>query len=136
MTAFTIIDGSRATEVDAEVSGDRVVVADADLERATGWAVKPEGLCRGEICVPLRDGAGTAGAGRVDLGEVAAALRRPLAVDTGESAAALGASAGERAERLSSLEAPDFALLDLEGRSHSLSSHRGRKVLLVVYASW
>ena len=35
----------------------------ADLERRTGWAVKPQGACKGEICVPLptevRNGDGT-----------------------------------------------------------------------------
>ena len=32
--------------------------------------------------------------------------------------------------------APDFTLPDLEGRLHSLSEHRGKKVLLVTWASW
>jgi peroxiredoxin len=45
-------------------------------------------------------------------------------------------SARVRAERLLSLEAPDFTLPDLDGRPHTLSSHRGKKVFLVAYASW
>ena len=45
-------------------------------------------------------------------------------------------SAAERAKTLSSLEAPDFTLPDLDGRLHSLSEQRGKKVLLVAYASW
>jgi hypothetical protein len=66
----------------------------------------------------------------------AEAAGRPAALDGEEGAAFLGVPAEERARRLASLEAPDFALPDLEGRLHSLSSHRGRKVLLVAYASW
>ena len=65
-----------------------------------------------------------------------AAGDRPLAVDHDEAVAFLGAPAGARAARLASLEAPDFTLPDLEGRRHSLSQHRGKKVLLVAYASW
>jgi len=61
---------------------------------------------------------------------------RPVAIDRDERAAYLGVSAAERAKGLSSLEAPDFALPDLDGRLHSLSEHRGQKVLLVAYASW
>ena len=61
---------------------------------------------------------------------------RPLAVDRDARVAYLGTSAAVRAARLTSLEAPDFSLPDLEGRRHTLSEHRGRKVLLVAYASW
>jgi len=61
---------------------------------------------------------------------------RPLAVDHEEGVAFLGTGARARAERLASLEAPDFTLPDLDGRRHSLSDHRGRKVLLVAWASW
>ena len=61
---------------------------------------------------------------------------RPVAVDPEESAAYLGAPARARAAALASLEAPNFTLPDLDGRLHSLSEHRGKKVLLVAYASW
>jgi AhpC/TSA family len=61
---------------------------------------------------------------------------RPVAVDLDERAAYLGINAAERAKALASLEAPDFTLPDLDGRSHSLSAQRGKKVLLVAYASW
>lgn len=66
----------------------------------------------------------------------AGASGRPVAIDGEERAAYLGVSAAERAKVLSSLEAPDFTLPDLDGRMHTLSAHRGKKVLLVAYASW
>jgi hypothetical protein len=74
--------------------------------------------------------------GRLDLARLAAALQRPLALDIEESAAFLGTAATERAEPLRALQAPDFALPDLSGRIHALSEHRGKKVLLIAYASW
>jgi AhpC/TSA family protein len=73
------------------------------------------------------------GAARVKRAE---ASGRPVAVDLDERAAYLGVSAAERAKALASLEAPDFTLPDLDGRPHSLSEYRGKKVLLVAYASW
>jgi hypothetical protein len=72
----------------------------------------------------------------VDLAALAVLLDRPLALDLEHRAAALAAPAGERAARLGRLEAPDFALPDLAGRQHRLSDHRGKKVLLIAYASW
>lgn len=72
----------------------------------------------------------------IDLARLAAVLDRPLAVDLEERAAYLGVSARDRRQALASLLAPDFALPDLDGRLHALSEHRGKKVLLVVFASW
>jgi hypothetical protein len=66
----------------------------------------------------------------------AEASGRPVAVDLDARAAYLGVSAAERAKALASLEAPDFTLPDLDGRPHSLSEYRGKRVLLVAYASW
>jgi hypothetical protein len=70
------------------------------------------------------------------LDELAAKGDRPLAVDRDEGVAYLGAPAPARAAALASLQAPEFSLPDLEGRSHSLAEHRGRKALLVAWASW
>ena len=64
---------------------------------------------------------------------------RILAVDTaGNRIAPLSVveAARARASGLSSLEAPDFTLPDLDGRLHSLSDYRGKKVFLVSWASW
>jgi hypothetical protein len=135
VTTFTLIDEGRVTSVDAAIGDNRVLIEADDLTRATGWMHKPEGLCRGEVCVPVR-GAGLEVDGRIDLVVLAETLRRPMALDVTESAAFLGASAHERAEQLGSLRAQDFTLPDLQGRRHSLSDHRGNKVLLVFYASW
>jgi hypothetical protein len=72
----------------------------------------------------------------VELAKRAEAEGRPVALDLTEHAAYLGVSSRDRARQLASLEAPDFSLPDLDGRLHSLSEHRGKKVLLVAYASW
>jgi len=135
-TRFTIIDDGRPADVPARVRGDQVCLSPQALEHALGWALKPEGLCRDNLCVPLRARASVETADGVDLAGVASALSRPLAVDVEARAAYLGVSAHERGHRLASLEAPDFTLPDLEGRLHSLREQRGKKVLLVAYASW
>lgn len=72
----------------------------------------------------------------LERAQQAEAAGRPVAVDREERAAYLGVSAAERAAALASLQAPDFTLPDLSGRPHSLSAQRGKKVLLVAYASW
>ncbi len=123
---FTLIDADRAIEVEAQVAGDAVRVAPEALREALGWRLEPQGLCRGEVCVPLRDRGSLLVDGGIVLAAFAAALGRPLALEVAERAAALAASAADRREKLTALEAPDCALPDLDGRLHRLSDHRGR----------
>jgi len=134
--AFELIDAGGVHTLDATVEGDRIWIAPAGLARATGWQLKPEGLCREALCVPVRDRRALADERGIDLERFAAALGRPLALDLAERAAALGTAAADRGAALASLEAPDFSLPDLTGRRHTLSEHRGKKALLIAYASW
>ena len=133
---FTILDDGRASAVPAQASSGRVLLSPAALAASLGWELKPQGLCRGEVCIPQRSVAPALANGDVDLAALARVLDRPLALDADEGAAYLGTPAGERQAQLASLRAPDFTLPDLDGRQHSLSEHRGRKVFLVAYASW
>jgi hypothetical protein len=133
---LTLIDGDRRHAIGAEFAGGGVQLDAADLEVALGWKLMPEGLCRGSVCVPVRDRASLVRGGGLDLEAFAALIDRPLALDAAERAAALGESAGDRGAALRTLEAPDFTLPDLTGRLHSLAEHRGKKVLLIAYASW
>ena len=132
----TLIDADCVATVDAVVDGGAVRLAPDALERALGWALKPQGRCRDETCVPIRDRSGLVQADGIDLAGVARLLDRPLAFDAEEGVAVLGASATDRAARLSSMDAPDFALPDLRGRVHSLRDQRGKKTLLIAWASW
>lgn len=133
---FTIIENGTPREADARVSGGRVYLAPAALQAALGWELHDGALCKDAMCVPVPAGAALDTADGLDLAEVARVLRRPLALDAEEGAAFLGTAADDRRRSLQSLEAPDFSLPDLSGRRHSLSEYRGRKVLLVAYASW
>jgi hypothetical protein len=132
---FTVIDDGTPHEIDASVIDGRVVLSDSGLA-ALGWELHPEGLCREGLCVPLPADAALETDGGIDLAALARLLDRPLALDVEERIAYLGVSAGERQRALRSLLAPDFTLPDLAGHSHRLSDHRGKKILLVAYASW
>jgi hypothetical protein len=135
-TPFTLLDEERPVTVPATIDRDRVRLAPAALRTATGWELKPEGLCRAERCIPVPQRAALVHDAGIDLAACADVLGRPLALDLAERAACLGASAADRGAQLRSLVAPDFTLPDLEGHPHRLSTYRGRKVLLVAYASW
>lgn len=108
--------------------------APEDLAARTGWVAKPEGLCKGAMCVPLP--AGAAGDdGTLDLSVVAERLGMPVVHDEAHGVWALGpATVSGRA--LDSAEVPELTLPDLEGRPFTLSSLRGKRVVVFAWASW
>jgi hypothetical protein len=107
----------------------------ADLEKRTGWAVKPEGACKADVCVPLPPHADV-GPGRVDVGVLADRLGMPLVHDDDASLWAMGPESGVTGRVLTTARVPEIALPDLDGNELDLSSLRGQKVLLVAWASW
>ena len=136
MERFTILDDDRAVEIPARLTGDRVLLDPAALKDGLGWEMHDGLLCSDAMCIPVADEGALVRDGGIDLEGFARTLDRALAVDVEERAAFLGGSARERAQALASQHAPDFTLPDLEGRPHSLSEQRGKKVLLVAWASW
>lgn len=146
--AQTVLYGALETELaGAAADRDRLWIPLDDLERSTGWTAKPEGLCRGEICVPVpaarkADGPdGPDGADReqrrLDFAAFAAHLGHAVARDEERGVWSFGPPADRGAVSASGpVVAPDFRLPDLDGKLHSLSDYRGKKVLLYCWASW
>ena len=54
MSELTIIDAT-VHRVTGTTDGDRFLVDPAAFHDALGWELKPEGLCRGDVCVPVAD---------------------------------------------------------------------------------
>jgi hypothetical protein len=135
----TIIHEQRETEIPgARVAGDSLWLSKADVYRATGWTLKPEGLCSADTCVPVPRGseAEFIEADAVDITAFWRHMGHPVVRDGAGETWVLGIGARERARALESLQAPNFVLPDLDGRTHALADHRGQKVLLVTWASW
>jgi hypothetical protein len=105
----------------------------AELRRRTGWELKPEGACKGELCVPLPDEAATAS--HVDLVVLAERLGMPLVHDEEHGLWALGPES-LTGRTLLGAETPELVLPDLDGNPFALSSLRGQKVALVAWAPW
>lgn len=130
-------DKPTAVSLPQQDQPDQLWITTADLTRATRFEVKPQGVCRDELCFPLpkarkqeflRNNA-------FNLTAFARLLHQPVAHDDGASMWYFGLRADQR-QVLASLTAPDFTLPDMQGRMHSLSDFRGKKVLLITWASW
>jgi len=136
MDVFTIVDGERSAAIMGRRDGARVLLDGAGVRDGLGWDVHDGLLCNDSLCIPLADERAVVREGGIDLAGLAAAMDRALAVDLDERVGFLGGSARERSQALASQQAPDFALPDLGGRVHTLAEQRGKKVLLVAWASW
>ena len=137
----TIIFDDVATEVSAQSDGRELWIESRNLNRATHFELKPQGLCRGEHCYPLPPSKQaeflreeSAGAW-FNLTAFARLTGQAVAHDASRSTWYCGVRPDQQ-HQLSSLEAPDFALPDIDGKLHSLSDFRGKKVFLVTWASW
>ncbi len=130
-----LFDGHETQLADDAARGEALWLDASRLPAATGFAFEPQGFCRGSLCVPIPAGekARFVDAARVDVAALAGQLRRPVVRDEAHGVISVGP---EPESRLAGAEAPDFTLPDFEGRQHSLSQYRGRKVLIMTWASW
>lgn len=139
--AQTILQGDVETEIASATAQDSHLWVPLDaLEGATGWAARPEGLCRAGACVPIPDGQGwldPTGA-KLDYAAFAAHLGHAIARDEAHSVWSFGPPAGRPYAAIGTgpVVAPDLRLPDLDGEMRSLSDYRGKKVLLYCWASW
>lgn len=118
-------------QYDPEMLLTSLTVDRAAFERGTGWALKPEGACRDDVCIPLGDEIGES----VDVAAVADRMGLPIVHDEDHSLWALGPWAGN-ARTLTGATAPELVLPDVDGNEFDLSSLRGSKVLIVAWAPY
>lgn len=111
---------------------ESLVIARAEFEAGTGWELKPEGACRGDVCIPLVD---PPEGDTVDVAAIASQMNLPLVADEGHAVWAVG-PATVAGRTLVTAEAPDLTLPDLDGNPFELSSLRGQKVLMVAWSPY
>jgi hypothetical protein len=141
-TRATVVYDDSATEIrNANVDAGQLWITAADLQRATHFEIKPQGVCRGALCFPLPKArrqeflSERAGKRWFNLTAFAQLVHQPVAHDAALSTWYFGLREDQR-QTLASLDAPDFTLPDMAGKTHSLSDFRGKKVLLITWASW
>src|SRR5271167_815640 len=133
----TIIQDDTSLRFERAIADSNALWLDAtELKLLAGWELKPEGICRGDLCVPIPPGRGSEltskrdGATFLNFSAIADLMGKPWAGDSTHRVWYFGAEAADRGNALRTLEAPDFELPDLEGKLHRLSDYRGTKVFL------
>jgi hypothetical protein len=142
MPATVIYEATTSEAPRARADGDDLWLPETDLKAGTGWEIKPEGICRDEVCIPVPEANASSLVKAegdehwLNLGAFARYMGLPYTHDSSGRVWSFGASPEALRSDLAGLEAPDFTLPDIDGRMHSLSDFRGTKVFLLLWSSW
>ena len=132
-TNATVLYGGRSTKLEKiRPDAKDLWVRSADLPRINEFTLKPQGACRADLCIPVPKD--------LKQGEwfnlTGFARRTGEAVVSDSDVWSFGEIPVMGQSFLSSRIAPDFAVPDRKDRVVHLSDFRGKKVLVITWASW
>lgn len=108
---------------------DALEVTADQFTAGTGWEIRPEGACKGEVCVPFEQ------SGNFDVLALAGRLRMAVVHDPDAGLWAVGPET-LGGHVLLSVQAPELVLSDLAGQDFALRTLRGQKVVIVSWAPY
>jgi hypothetical protein len=132
-TTATVLFGENTVALDkVRTINDNLWVHKQDLPRINEFEVKPQGACRADVCIPLSK---TLKNGDwFNLTGFAKKLNETVVAD--QNVYSFGEIPVLRGGFYNSRIAPDFAVPDRKGKLVHLSDFRGKKTLVITWASW
>lgn len=119
---------------DPHHAADALWVRKRDLPRINDFELKPQGACRADLCIPIPKDM-VRGA-YFNLTAFAKKAGQPVVAEPAARVWSFGEMQALGGGFISSRVAPDFTVPDRLGRPVHLSGFRGKKVLVVTWASW
>ena len=132
--ATVLYDGRAIWLSRVVVDADALWIQKADLPSINGFELKPQGACREEICIPIPRP--MMRGDQFNLTAFAQRIGQRVVADPGARVWSFGEIPVVRGAFLESRIAPEFSVPDRKGRPVRLSQFRGKKVLVVTWASW
>jgi hypothetical protein len=136
--AATVLYDDRAVRLDrigpAKGDADTLWIRKRDLPRVNGFALKPQGACRADLCIPIPK---TMLRGEYfNLTAFAKKAGQPVVAEPGARVWSFGEMQALGGGLANSRIAPDFEVPDRLGRPVHLAGFRGKKALVITWASW
>ena len=113
---------------------DALWIRKGDLPRVNGFELKPQGACRADLCIPIPRAMQRGD--YFNLTAFAKKARQSVVAEPGARVWSFGEMQALGGGFIASRIAPDFTVPDRAGRPVRLSQFRGKKVLVVTWASW
>ena len=132
-TTATVLFGENAVALHkVRAINQELWVQKQDLPRINEFEVKPQGACRADVCIPLSK---TLKNGDwFNLTGFAHKIGETVVAD--QNVYSFGEIPVLRGGFYNSRIAPDFAVPDRKGKLVHLSDFRGKKTLVITWASW
>jgi hypothetical protein len=132
-TSATVLFGENSVALEkVRADAQSLWVLSKDLPRINEFEVKPQGACRADVCIPLSK---TLKNGDwFNLTGFAHKIGETVVAD--QNVWSFGEIPVLRGGFYNSRIAPDFAVPDRKGKVVHLSDFRGKKALVITWASW
>jgi hypothetical protein len=135
----TILYDDRLVELerippDPKDTTDALWIHARDLPRLNGFELKPNGACRGDLCMPIP--ADIIRGDTVNITAFAARAGQSVVAEPGVQVWSFGEMPALGGGLAHSRIAPDFTVPDRLGRPVHLAGFRGKKALVMTWASW
>ena len=124
----------RAIGRDPTQAKDALWVRKRDLPAINAFEVKPQGACRADLCIPIAND--MLRGEYFNLTAFAKKIGQPVVADVDAQVWSFGEIQSLRGGFLEGRMAPDLTVPDRAGRPVHLADLRGKKVLVVTWASW
>jgi hypothetical protein len=134
----TVLYQGKAVTLSETGDGDGLLIRPEDLSRVNGFELKPEGACFKDMCIPMNDDLLVEQDGRqwFDLTAFADLLGQPYVADRESRVWSFAEIPAKRESMLVDAMAPDFEVIDRQGKVVRLADFKGKKALIVTWSSW
>lgn len=139
---IVLYDGKTSTVDSVLADPTELWIPRQELTRVTGFELKPEGACLDDICVPVKQDVDSdilvtrQAQEWFNVSRLAEKISQASVADHDTGIWSFSAIPVQRASFYDRAEAPDFSLADMDGNQVALSDFKGKKIMLLTWASW
>ena len=134
----TVLYQGKAVTLAETGGGDGLLIRPDDLTRINGFALKPEGACYEDMCIPINDDLLIEQDGQqwFDLTAFAELLGQPYVADQETGVWSFAEIPAKRESMMVNAMAPEFEVTDRAGNVIRPADLKGKKALIVTWSSW
>ena len=134
----TVLYQGKVVTLSETGKGDGLLIRPDDLSRVNGFELKPEGACCNDICIPMNDDLLVEQDGKqwFDLAAFADLLGQPYVADRQARVWSFAEIPAKREGMLVNAMAPEFEVIDRQGKVVRMADFKGKKALIVTWSSW